>query len=162
MLIRPMVATYLPKLFIAKELVDPQKNAGQQLRCLSHSWHPAALKIPGASERGIGMAFLHAPVRWSERYKLGEELVSRPASSKACYLKPNKECVGTPHHPFSTCWKIQVQTQPPSQYFPECFYRFQPALSWMQQVLRHKTPFDLFALCIWCSNANHYSKFQNV
>lgn len=62
MFIRPMVATYLPKLFIAKELVDPQKNAGQQLRCLSHSCHPAALKIPGTSEMGIGMAFLHAPV----------------------------------------------------------------------------------------------------
>ena len=86
-----MVATYLPKLFIAKELVDPHKNAGQQLRCLSHSWHPAALKIPGTSERGIGMAFLHAPVLWSKSYKFGEEMVSLPAFSKACHLKPNKQ-----------------------------------------------------------------------
>jgi len=57
MLIRPIVATYLPKLFIAKELVDPHKNAGQQLRCLSHSWHPAALKIPGTSEEVSGWHF---------------------------------------------------------------------------------------------------------
>ena len=31
-----------------------------------------------------------------------------PASSKGCCLNPKGWCTGTPYHPFSTPWKIQV------------------------------------------------------
>ena len=31
-----------------------------------------------------------------------------PASSKGCCLNPRGWCIGTPYHPFSTPWKIQV------------------------------------------------------
>ena len=31
-----------------------------------------------------------------------------PASSKGCCLNPKGWCIGTPYHPLSTPWKIQV------------------------------------------------------
>ena len=50
-------------------------------------------------------------------YLAGESFYSRdswntilyiPASSKGCCLNPKGWCIGTPYHPFSTPWKIQV------------------------------------------------------
>ena len=33
-----------------------------------------------------------------------------PASFQGCCLNPKECCIGTPHHPFSKCWKRQVYT----------------------------------------------------
>ena len=37
-----------------------------------------------------------------------ETIYDIPASSKGCCLNPKGWCIGTPYHPFSTLWKIQV------------------------------------------------------
>ena len=48
---------------------------------------------------GVGLSFL-----WLTPYI--------PASSKGCCLNPKGWCIGTPYHPFSSPWKIQVGRMP--------------------------------------------------
>ena len=49
---------------------------------------------------------------------IGEILVNIPASSKGCCLNPKGWCIGTPYHPFSTPWKIQVDVSLPERTPP--------------------------------------------
>ena len=48
---------------------------------------------------------------WVPSCVFNDKVVNLPASSKGCCLNPKGWCIGTPYHPFSIPWKIQVLFQ---------------------------------------------------